>query len=244
MKSQLLTFTLLVLLTRSACAWDAKTDQVRENLRKNYPKTEFSVTPSMMEGIYEITAGSNRFYTNINGRVFIFGEMLDPYSLAGAGVVSRDEPPTAAAQPVEPEKLAWANLPLENAIKTVKGTGARKLAIFTDPDCPYCRKLESELSALNDVTIYYFPYPLTHPAARAKIDIAWCAQNPVQTWDLLMQGYVVPSSGPCPSSPVDRNLLLGRKFSINGTPFIFSENGKAISGWAPKAKIETLFEKS
>lgn len=242
-KSPLLLAAALLLLTQPLFAWEAQTDQVVGNLHKNYPGSTFnSVTPSLIAGIYEVEAGKNKFYTDVNARVFIFGEMFDPYSLVAGGTASNQDGGTGEGAHVQQQKMEWSRLPLEDAFKIVKGDGSKRLAVFTDPDCPYCQKLNKELEGLDDVTIYFFPYPIAHPPARAKIDAAWCAENPQRAWEMISDGYIIPARGACPTSPVDRNLALGRSFGILGTPFLFAENGKSIPGWAPRAAIQRLFQ--
>jgi thiol:disulfide interchange protein DsbC len=235
----------LALCASAAFAWEAKTPEATANLRKNYPGTKFdSVKPTEMEGIYEVKAGKNTLYTDVHGRVFIFGEMYDPYSLVAGGKLEGDVVKKLDLNsPAAPrEKIEWSKLPLEDAIKVVKGDGSRKIAVFDDPDCPFCRKLNKELDGIDNVTIYHIPYPIAHPKAKAKIDAAWCAENRATAWKLLTEGYVVPSNGDCPSSPVERNLQLGRRFGILGTPFTVSENGKVAEGWVPRNEIERILK--
>jgi thiol:disulfide interchange protein DsbC len=128
-------------------------------------------------------------------------------------------------------------------VKDVRGNGARTLAIFSDPDCPYCRKLEAEIKSLTDITIYTFLMPIAslHPGARSKAIAVWCSRDRVGAWRALMLHDMQPDDASpareCPH-PVDRNIALGERLGINGTPTLVAGDGRILPGAASRAQIE------
>jgi thiol:disulfide interchange protein DsbC len=132
-------------------------------------------------------------------------------------------------------------LPLNQAIKVVKGNGSRKLAVFSDPDCPFCKQLEQQaLVGLNDVTIYTFLFPLAelHPDAANKAKAIWCAQDRTRAWqDWMLNGQLPKGATTC-ATPVEENAELGKKLGIRGTPLLIFANGKRVSGAIPAQEIE------
>jgi thiol:disulfide interchange protein DsbC len=130
-------------------------------------------------------------------------------------------------------------------MKEVRGNGSRVLAIFSDPDCPYCQKLETDLRALTNVTIYTFLMPLVslHPAAHSKAVSVWCAKDRTAAWHATMwRGESVPQAD-CPH-PVDRNVALGERLGINGTPTLIAADGRMLPGAASKEQIEAWLARS
>ncbi len=148
-----------------------------------------------------------------------------------------------ASEPVVPSRAAlvtdFSALPLADALKDVRGNGARTLAIFSDPDCPYCLKLETEIKSLTDVTIYTFLMPIAslHPGARSKAIAVWCSRDRVAAWRALMLRDETSPAGECPH-PVDRNIALGERLGISGTPTLVAGDGRILPGAASRAQIE------
>ena len=133
---------------------------------------------------------------------------------------------------IEFNKIDVKQLPLEQAIRYVKGDVKRTLYIFTDPDCPYCQKLEQYMTAIDNVTVYLFPFPLKtlHPQAEEIANKIWCAKNQYEAWeDYMLHRKAPKNSGQC-STPIQKNLILGQKLQINGTPTLFLKNGVRIAG--------------
>jgi thiol:disulfide interchange protein DsbC len=144
----------------------------------------------------------------------------------------------------ELSKIDFKSLPLKDAIKTVKGNGKRVMAIFSDPDCPYCKQLESTLVALDNVTIYTFPFPLSiHPGAREKAISIWCSKNPGEQWSKTIISGVAPKSAEC-SNPIDRNIDLAKKLEIYGTPAMIFVDGSILPGAAGIDVIEDKLNKA
>lgn len=136
--------------------------------------------------------------------------------------------------------IDWHTLPLKDAIKDVRGTGEHKIAVFSDPFCPYCKRLEQNLQQLNNVTIYTFLYPLK-TNAKPMSEAIWCAKNPAQAWNDMMLKNIRPAQKTC-TNPLKRNLDLGDELELQGTPTIIFENGFKIGGAMPVDMIKQIFE--
>jgi len=137
------------------------------------------------------------------------------------------------------QRIDFASLPLEHAIKTVHGNGARQLAIFSDPDCPYCLILEREtLNRIDNVTIYTFLFPLAgHPDAARKSMLIWCAADRPQAWSDWMQRRVLPAQRAC-VPPLAENLKLGRKLAVRATPTLILPQGEMLLGAVDAETLE------
>src|SRR5690606_34858829 len=162
-------------------------------------------------------------------RSFLFGHLFDMKTQRDLTAERKD---TLA-------RIDFAALPLTDALKEVRGTGRRRLAIFSDPDCPYCRKLEADIKGLTDVTLYTFLMPVAslHPQARAKAIAVWCAPDPLAAWHALMAGNDAIAAPNCPH-PVDRNVALAERVGISGTPTLVAGDGRIRAGAASVAQLE------
>jgi thiol:disulfide interchange protein DsbC len=142
-------------------------------------------------------------------------------------------------------KIDFNSLPLDQAIKVVKGNGSRKLVVFSDVDCPYCKRLEqNELVNINDVTVYTFLYPLQqlHPDAPAKSKSIWCASNRVKAWqDWILNGQLPTSTGTC-EVPLEKVGELARKIGVTSTPTLIFADGKRMMGAQPYKEIEKYMQ--
>lgn len=214
-----------------------KEDAVLKALKLKYPATQVSaVNASSIVGIYEVVMGRNIAYTDDAARFVIFGHLFD----------MQTQKDVTADRLLQLNKVEWASLPLANAIKTVKGNGKRQLAVFSDPDCPYCKLLEASLEKLDNVTIYTFLFPLAslHPQAEAKAVAVWCSKNPSVAWQNLMVKAEEPkaSRADC-TNPIKENVELGRLLGINGTPTLIAADGSIKPGALPVEQIEAWLGK-
>lgn len=224
-----LNIVMLTLLTGTQTL--AATDEVMlKKLRDKYPATQFSdASPSSISGVYEVVMGKNIAYTDASGRFFIFGNLFDMAA----------QTDLTATRKESMHRVSWPKSHLINAIKIVKGTGARKLAIFSDPDCAYCKKLEASLQRIDNVTLYIFLYPIDrlHPQAREKSISIWCHPNQVNAWNDWMLSGKEPTLRAC-LNPIHDNIALAAQYQIQGTPTLISEDGRVLAGAASVAKIE------
>lgn len=205
---------------------------VIQKLKSLYPTTTFKeVTTTPLPGIYQVVMGRNVAFVDDTGRYFLFGRMFD---MKEQRDLTEEAAPTNA-------KVDFDALPLKDAIVTKKGSGARKVVVFSDPDCPYCKQLESNLTKVTDVTIYTFLYPLggLHPDAKRKSVGVWCAKDRAKAWDDLMLRNVV-SDANCADHPVDRNLKLAESMSVTGTPTLIFANGQVVPGSPRPEQFEQL----
>lgn len=204
---------------------------VNTQLRTKYPNTKFTqISPTPIPGIYEVVMGKNVAYVEGNGRYFIFGHLFDMET-------QTDLTEDKLQQQV---KIDFNTLPLQYAIKTVRGNGKRVMAVFSDPDCPYCKKLEQELVKLDNVTIYTFLYPLEqlHQDAKNKAEAIWCSKDRSKAWLAFMLNGKLPDSASGCSTPIQKIREIAENNNISGTPFIVSAEGKTIAGAAESARID------
>ncbi|MDP2759801.1 MAG: DsbC family protein [Sideroxyarcus sp.] len=227
---------LFALMLPMAAQADDGAESLEKRLKDLYPATRIErVQPSEIPAVYEVTMGKNSAYTDATGRYFVFGHLYDMKT-------QRD---LTAERMEEQQRIDFSLLPLGDAIKTVRGKGERVLAVFSDPDCPYCKRLEAELDKLDNVTLYIFPYPLEglHPEAVDKAVAVWCAPDRARAWADLMKTGKVPAKRDCENS-IQRNIQLAQRLGINGTPTMVSADGRMLPGAAPGDRIEQWLAES
>jgi len=209
---------------------------IAERLQALYPATRFgAVNTTPWPGVFEVVMGANLAYVDGTGQYFLFGHLYDMKIQRDLTVERKDLL----------ARVDFASLPLADAVKEVRGTGARTFAIFSDPDCPYCRRLEAEMKSLTDITIYTFLMPIAslHPEARSKAIGVWCSKDRVAAWHALMwRDEKIPATE-CPH-PVDRNVALGDRLGISGTPTLVAADGRVLPGAASNAQIEAWLARS
>ena len=216
------------LLAFSAVAQEAA---IRKNLAErlpNLPKIdEVSKTP--MNGLFEIRVNeSDIFYTDAEGNFLIQGNLIDT-RLKRNLTEERTEKLNA---------VAFNSLPLKDAFTVVRGNGKRKMAVFEDPNCGYCKRFERDLQKVNDVTVYMFLYPVLGADSLDKTKSIWCAKDRAKTWlDVMVRDMPVPKAT-CDTVAIDRTLEFGRKHKITGTPTIFFADGSRVPGAITTAQIE------
>lgn len=223
---------LLAALAMSSTLALANVDTVKANLKQQHPNLEIqNIQATEMRGIYSGSMQGQVVYLNEDAKHILAGSMIrlsDQHNLTKALLVQQNS-------------IDWKKLPLQDALKTVRGTGKRQLAIFSDPNCPYCKQLEVELKKLNDVTIYTFILPLKAQSVRPSQQV-YCEANPAQAWENLIAKGISPRvNQPC-VNPIQRNLKLAQSLGLNGTPAIIFSNGFKVMGAYPAAQIEQIFK--
>lgn len=135
--------------------------------------------------------------------------------------------------------IKWDNLPLDAAVKTVRGNGKRALAVFSDPNCPFCKRIEKDLARVDDITIYTFLYPILSQDSHDKSIAVWCSADRSKAWNELMLNGNAPAAARC-DTPIEKNLELGRKYRIESTPTLVFANGERVAGARPTEELEKL----
>ena len=210
----------------------ADVNTVKQNLAKNYPSWEIkNIQSTEMKGIYSAELEGQVIYLNDDAQHIIAGSM---YRLADQKNLTRD-------LSLKMNMVDWKKLPLNDALKTVRGTGARQLAIFSDPNCPYCKQLEVELKKLDNVTIYTFILPFKAQSIAPSKQV-FCEANPVLAWENLIAKGIQPSSKKACNNPIERNLALAKSLKINGTPNIIFSNGLNMPGAYPAEELEKILQ--
>lgn len=232
-------WTVILLVAGLAQAADFKEPPgLRKTIEERYPQLHIvSVRAAEIPGLYEVYTGDGIIYSDAAGDYLLNGPLVDSRTKANVTKQHLD-----AFNSVDFDKL-----PLDQAIKTVRGNGARRVAVFEDPDCPYCKELEKELQKVDNVTIYTFLYPLTalHPAARVNAHAIWCAPDRSSAWhDWMLDGKIPAAAASCTADPIDPLLMLGQSLHINSTPVMFLEHGKRVSGAQSAGEIEALLLQS
>ena len=219
------------LLTVSLGSTFAQEAAIRKNLAERLPSLpkidEVSKTP--MNGLFEVRVNENDiFYTDAEGNFLIQGNLIDARSKRNL-TEERTEKLNA---------LAFDSLPLKDAFTIVRGNGKRKMAVFEDPNCGYCKRFERDLQQVTNVTVHMFLYPVLGADSVDKTKNIWCAKDRAKVWqDVMVRDIPVPKAA-CDTTAIDRNIDFGRKHKITGTPTIFFADGSRVPGAINTAQIE------
>lgn len=172
-----------------------------------------------MGGLYEVQVGMDLVYTDAQVDYVLQGSLIDAKA-------RRD----LTAERLEAlQQFAFASLPLDRAIRQVKGAGERQVAVFEDPNCGYCKQLHRTLEDVENVTVYTFLFPILSPDSTTRSRNIWCAADPAKAWKDWMLNGVQPVAADCPT-PIQENLALGRKLNVQGTPALFFADGSRVNG--------------
>ncbi len=230
MRSRLPALFMGAILTASAFADEAS---VRRSVEARFDGIKVdSVTQTSFAGLYEIVVGGTLFYTDENVNFVFKGDIIDARSQKNL-TEERQQKLTA---------IKFEDLPLDLAIKQVRGSGKRVVAIFADPFCPYCRNLDRALLRQDDITIYTFLYPILRPESPDKARAIWCAPDRAKAYyDFMLNGRE-PAAAPSCNAPVDKWLALGQKIGVRATPTSFTTSGERILGARPEELVNLIGE--
>ena len=226
-----LTLVLGLVFVASAGAQEAT---IRKNLAERIPqmKNIDEVSKSAMPGLYEVRInGTDIFYTDAEGNYLIQGSMID----------TRQRRNLTEERVEKLSAISFDSLPLKDAFTIVRGNGKRKLAVFEDPNCGYCKRFERDLQKVDNVTIHMFLYPILGADSVEKSKNIWCAKDPAKAWlDWMVrdQAAVSTVTPACDLAAVSRNVEFGRKHKISGTPTLLFADGSRVPGAISAAQVE------
>jgi thiol:disulfide interchange protein DsbC len=229
---RLMLASLLALASLSTSPVFAQEATIRKNLSErltNLPKIdEVSKTP--MNGLYEVRMGNEVMYSDAEGNFLIQGALIDVKQKRN---LTEERMEKLSAIPFD-------QLPLKTAFTQVRGNGKRKLAVFADPNCGYCKRFEKDLQKLDNVTIYHFLYPILGDDSKVKSKNIWCAKDKAKAWNDWMINGTPPATANCDASAVDTIVEFGKKQRITGTPMLLFTDGTRVPGAVPIAQVEKM----
>jgi len=211
-------------------AGEPGTDRIKDTLQKALgSRAEVrTVTKTPVPGLFEVNIGGQVVYTDASGRYVLNGELVD--TKTGTNLTEE--------RMAELNRIKWADLPLERAIKWTKGNGSRQMAVFSDPNCGYCKRIEQTFQQMDNITVYTFLFPVLSPDSEVKAKQVWCSADRTKAWrDWMLNKVALTGNGSC-KTPVEENLALGHSLNINGTPAVFFTDGTRIPGAADAATLE------
>jgi thiol:disulfide interchange protein DsbC len=207
---------------------------VRKNLAARMPSfpkiDEISTTP--MAGLYEVRIGTDLFYSDAEGNFLIDGHLMD----------TRNKRNLTEERSTKLLAVDFDDLPMKDSFTIVRGNGKRKLAVFEDPNCGYCKRFERDLQKIDNVTVYMYLYPILGPDSVEKSRAHWCAKDKGKTWqDWMVRGApATKAEGSCDLTALNRNLEFGKQHKITGTPTLIFADGTRVPGAIGYAEIEKL----
>ena len=222
---------LAALMLGSTLAATAGEAEIRKNLPARLPQFPAidEVTKSPVPGLYEVRVnGAQIFYTDEQGNYLLQGNLIDV-----------KERRNLTEERIEKlSQVAFDKLPTKDAIKIVRGNGKRRLAVFADPNCGYCKQFERDLTKVDNVTIQLFLYPVLGPDSVVKSRNIWCAKDKAKAWTDWMLRGVTPETAECDTTALTRNREFGQKYNITGTPTLIFSDGTRAPGAIPAAQVE------
>jgi thiol:disulfide interchange protein DsbC len=202
-------------------AFAQQEEKVKAELKKRVPEAPVeSVRKINFGGLYEVVAGGDIYYTDEAASFLIVGNIVD----------LKTKQNITEARMRQVNAIKWSDLPLEHAVKITRGNGSRKIAIFEDPNCGYCKRFERDLLGVTDITVYVFLYPILAADSVEKSKAVWCAKDQAKMWlDHMTRDTALTGDTSC-ANPIDKVLAMGREKRISGTPTIIFENGERVPG--------------
>jgi len=204
--------------------------QIRSELQKRLGTSANvrNITPSPIPGLFEVQINNEILYTDSTAKYLIQGEMID--LATGSNLTAKRQE--------DVNRIKWSELPQANAIKIVRGNGSRQIAVFSDPNCGYCKRLERTLQQLDNVTIYNYLIPILSADSALKSKQIWCATDQQKAWNDWMLANITPSGKSDCANPIDKNMAIAKTYGINGTPTIFFTDGSRFPGAVQLSDIE------
>jgi thiol:disulfide interchange protein DsbC len=213
------------------------TQQINTSLHKRFPEVEIKqIHASPLPGIYEVLTDGQLFYTNATGTLAFLGTLVD----------TQTQEDLTAKRWAEFNSVDFASLPLDLAIKVVRGNGKQTLAVFADPLCPFCHELEKALDEISDSTVYVFVYPLEgiHPGADAMAHKIWCTPDRAAAWSDWMSRQLEPQATGCDTRSLETIRALGEKLQVSSTPTLIFKDGERLRGLPRRERLQQMLSKA
>jgi len=210
----------------------AEEAEIRKTLAQRIPGLKIDeVRRTPISGLFELRMGTDILYSDAKGEFLVQGALIESKTRTDLTQARIDKLLT----------IDFASLPLRDAVLVKQGNGARKLVVFGDPNCGYCKRLERDLVALKDVSIYTYLYPILGPDSADKSRDIWCAKDPGKAWRAWMVDGQEPPKAPagCDTAALERNVEMGKRHKVTGTPALVFEDGSRVPGAIPAAQIDT-----
>lgn len=224
-----ISFVFAAWMLGTTCA-QAQDGAIRKTLAERIPQLAQidEVRPTPMKGLYEIRIGTDVYYTDAQGNYLIQGELIDTKARRN---LTEDRLNKLTA-------IDFKALPLKDAFTIVHGKGERQLVVFEDPNCGYCKRFEKDMQKVDNVTLHVFLYPILSPDSAEKSRNIWCAKDRAAAWQDHMLRDVTPAAASCDVAALERNLALGRKHKITGTPTLIFTDGTRVPGAIAAQEVE------
>lgn len=211
---------------------DARFETTRKAFEAAFPGvTVDGIRATPFPNLLEVEVGGTLLYTDPQASFVMQGSLLD----------SKSRVDLTEQRMQELNRVSLDELPLDKAIKLVKGDGSRQMVVFEDPNCGYCKRLHTTLQEIDNVTVYSLMFPILGPDSRRKAEDIWCAQNPAEALSDWMGGGVRPEKASC-EHPLDQLLAVGQKLRVQGTPAIYFADGSRADGWLPAAQLQSRLQ--
>ena len=196
------------------------------------------IAPAGFLGLFEVRIatprGTSILYTDEAARYFVHGEVFD----------AKTESNLTEARLSKLNAVRFDDLPFAQSFKIVHGKGTRQLAYFSDPRCPYCKRLDQELAQIDDITVHVFLIPIIAPDSEALSKAIWCSPDRAKAWlDLMLKGVTPTARASC-DAPLDKNIAISRKYRINSTPTLIFADGQRVAGWMTADKLSKMLDEA
>ena len=216
-----------------AAAASAQEAVIRQALAQRLPQLKAidEIKPAGVSGLFEVRVnGSEIYYTDAKGDFLIDGQIIETKTRRN---ITEDRIAKLTAIPFD-------SLPIKDAFTLVRGNGQRKMAVFEDPNCGYCKRFERDLQKVDNVTVYLFLYPVLGPDSVKKSHDIWCAKDRAVAWQdwMVRDQPAGAANATCDTAAIGRNVELGRKYKITGTPTLLFVNGARVPGAVDNARVE------
>jgi len=229
--------TVLIMMAFSAIADEAAVRRMIQSRAGEDTRIE-QVRRIAGSSLYEVTIrgpkGRQLLYADERAPVVVVGQLLDGRS--GANLTEERLRKLNA--------IEWTTLPFADAITTRRGNGRRKVAVFSDPNCPYCKRFEKDLASLDDITVHIFLFPVIRPESVPLTKAVWCSRDRAKAWNDLMLRDIEPTAAPDCDTPVERLVDFGRSLGASSTPTWFIETGERYSGAIPLEETRRILDEA